>query len=89
VIQSEYAISDGGGVEVLMQACHALDRAEQSAAAIDNDGPIVMTKSGVREHPLLKNELANRAFCVRCLQKLGLNFEQVKNVGRPPGWSPN
>ena len=81
VIQTEYNVTDSGGIEILMQACAALDRAEEMAEQINNDGPIVVTKGAPREHPLLKTELANRAFCVRCLQKLGLNFEVVKAVG--------
>jgi hypothetical protein len=39
----------------------------------------------------LKHELANRAFVVRTLARLGLNFETVKPVGRPTqpiGWQP-
>jgi hypothetical protein len=44
-----------------------------------------MTKSGMREHPLLKGELANRAFVCRSLHRLGLNLEVVKPIGRPRG----
>jgi hypothetical protein len=35
--------------------------------------------------PLLKAELANRAFAVRTLARLGLDLDPVKPVGRPPG----
>lgn len=86
VIQTEYAVTDSGGIEILMHACAALDRAEEMAEQINNDGPVMIVKGTPREHPLLKAELSNRAFCVRCLQKLGLNFEVVKAVGRPPGY---
>ena len=44
-----------------------------------------MAKSGMREHPLLKAELANRAFVCRWLHRLGLNLEVVKPIGRPRG----
>jgi hypothetical protein len=41
---------------------------------------------------VMADELANRAFVVRTLARLGLNFEPVKpSVGRPGnsvGWSP-
>ena len=83
-VLAEYDISDRGGVEILVQACLSLDRAEECADQINVDGPTIMTKSGMREHPLLKNELANRAFVCRSLQRLGLNLEVVKpTVGRP------
>ena len=37
-VQSEYAIEDAGGIEVLAQACLALDRAEALAARINAEG---------------------------------------------------
>jgi hypothetical protein len=86
-IMSEYDITDSGGVEVLAQICATLDRAESLAAEVDRDGPIIMTKSGPKEHPALRAELGCRAFITRNLQRLGLNVETIKPVGRPPGWS--
>jgi hypothetical protein len=62
VIQTEYAITDGSGVEVLMQACASLDRAEEMAAAIDRDGPIVLVKGVPREHPLLRSRLTSSQY---------------------------
>ncbi|WP_141935127.1 P27 family phage terminase small subunit [Bradyrhizobium sp. UNPA324] len=89
-IQSEYRIGDAGGVEVLAQICAAVDRAEQLADEVARDGPMIMTKAGMREHPAMKAELACRAFVTRNLQRLGLNLETVKSPGRPPsgglGW---
>jgi len=43
-IQSEFRIEDCGGVELLMQACLAADRAEALAARIDEDGETIHTK---------------------------------------------
>jgi hypothetical protein len=90
-IQAAYGITDRGGVELLAQACAALDRAEALAAAIATDGAIVYTRTGVpRSHPAVKDELACRAFVVRTLERLGLNVEAVRPVGRPTssaGWS--
>jgi len=35
-----------------------------------------------------RDELANRAFVVRTLERLGVNVETIKSVGRPPRkWS--
>jgi hypothetical protein len=84
-IQNEYGITDGGGVELLAQACASLDRAESLSAQITRDGEVVRTKAGLRDHPALKHELANRSFVVRTLHRLGLDVEAVKPVGRPPG----
>jgi hypothetical protein len=88
---SEYEIADSGGLEMLLQACAALDRAEALRREIDHDGAVIRTRGTVRDHPALKHELANRAFVVRTLARLGLNFETVKPVGRPTqpiGWQP-
>jgi hypothetical protein len=90
-VQSEYLIQDVGGVELLMQACLAADRAEELAAIIDSDGARIMTKSGPKDHPCLKHELAARSFIVRTLQRLGITDEVIKPVGhptRPTSWTP-
>jgi hypothetical protein len=64
-VQNEYVIADSGGVELLMQACAAVDRAETLAERIAADGEVVHTRSGVpKAHPALKDELAARAFVV-------------------------
>jgi hypothetical protein len=90
-VMREYRIEDAGGIELLAQACAALDRAEALAEAIAEDGPVVHTRSGPKSHPACKDELGNRAFVCRVLERLGLNVEVIKSPGRPtrpPGWSP-
>jgi hypothetical protein len=84
-IMSEYRIDDYGGIEVLAQVCAALDRAEELSRQIDTDGPTIMSKTGMREHPSIKGELGCRSFVVRGLQRLGITLEAVKPIGRPPG----
>lgn len=91
-VQNEYRIEDVGGVELLMQACLAADRAEALALVIDADGERIMTKSGPKDHPCLKHELAARSFIVRTLQRLGITDEVIKPVGhptRPTSWTPS
>jgi hypothetical protein len=91
-ITAEYGIEDAGGVELLTEACQALDRAEELAAAIKRDGPVIRYKGAIKDHPAIKHELAARAFVVRTLQRLGLDVEALKPVGRPPsplGWRPD
>jgi hypothetical protein len=80
-IQAQYHISDAGGVEMLAQACAALDRAEQLAAAIANAGVMI----GVKGNPAVKDEIACRAFVVKTLRTLGLDVESAKPIGRPVG----
>ena len=92
-ITSEYRIEDCGGLEILAQACQALDRAETLRCEIERDGEVLRLQGAVRDHPALKHELANRAFVVRTLVRLGLNFEPVRpSAGRPGyggiGWRP-
>ena len=86
-VMAEYDIHDSGGREILLQACEAADRVQQFAAIIERDGPVLQTKHGPKDHPLLKHELAARAFIVRSLHRLGLDVEPIRTVGRPPvGW---
>ena len=86
-------IHDTGGIELLAQACQALDRAENLAEAIARDGDVIHTRTGVpKTHPAVKDELACRAFVVKTLERLGLNVETIKPMGRPPkpfGWKPD
>jgi hypothetical protein len=85
-VTREYGIDDVGGIEFLMQACLASDRVEALAEQIDADWEIIRTRTGARSHPGLKDEVALRAFIVRTIEKLGLNFEAVRpSAGRPPG----
>jgi hypothetical protein len=87
-VHAEYQLDDAAGIEMLLTACQALDRAEDCSAIIAHDGPITKTKHGPKEHALLKMELANRAFVVRTLTKLGLNYEPLRvSAGRPPGYA--
>ena len=85
-ITAEYDISDAGGQAMLEQAALAYDRAERLRSQIDEDGEIIHGRSGPREHPGLRGELAARSFICRTLQRLGINLEAVRMTpGRPPG----
>jgi hypothetical protein len=90
-VQREYGIRDRGGIELLAQACGALDLVEALGEAIERDGPIVYGRAGPKAHPAVKDQIAGRAFVVRTLERLGLNIEAIKPVGRPTqplGWIP-
>ena len=69
---------------MLAQACTALDRAEALGEAIGAD-VVVHTRGGSKPNPALAAELAARSFVVRTLERLGLNVEAIKPVGRPGG----
>jgi hypothetical protein len=79
-------LDDVGGQELLAFACGALDRAESLRAQIDREGEIVKVKGSMRDHPALRHELANRAFVVKTLSRMGLNVEvPARSPGRPGG----
>lgn len=91
-VHAEYRIDDRGGIEILAQICAATDRAEALAECVARDGPTIRTKTGMRVHPCVREELACRAFICRSLERLGLNIESVKSPGRPAlgiGWRPD
>jgi len=83
-ITGEFDVSDSAGRELLCLACQALDRAEAIRDLIDHVGEGSITESGVvRANPMLKDELACRAFVAKQLERLGVNQEPTKAVGRP------
>lgn len=69
------------------QICAAADLANQYAAAIERDGgPTIRTKTGIRDHPLIRHEIAARSFVVRSLHRLNLDVIAPRTeVGRPSG----
>jgi hypothetical protein len=88
-ITGGYDISDAGGRELLLLACEATDRAVALRAIIDAEGMIVRTRTGLKDHPLLRHELANRALVSKLLVRLGLDMEASPTPphttpGRPP-----
>lgn len=89
-IMIEYRIDDRAGRELLCQACAAADRVEALASQISADGEVIHGRAGPKAHPALRDELANRAFVVKTLERLGLNLEAIRpSPGRPPktdGW---
>ena len=85
-ITSAYEFNDRASYETLFQACAAADRAASLREAIDRDGEVIKNKAGLRDHPALKHEIANRSFVVRTLARLGLSLEPIRaGPGRPPG----
>jgi hypothetical protein len=90
-IQSEFYIADSGGVEILLQACGALDLVEALGAAIAADGPIIHTRAGPKSHPAIRDQIAARALVARLLSRLGVASENVQAPGRPANfasWAP-
>jgi hypothetical protein len=83
-VMAEYQIDDSGSLALLAEACLALDRAEEWAAIIAKDGPTIRTKSGLRDHPLLKHELMARSFLTRTLIRIGIVDIPARPIGRPP-----
>jgi hypothetical protein len=82
-VQLDYAVTDAGGRQYLCLACEHLDRAEDCAAKIEEDGATILVNGVMRDHPLLRHEAAARAQCAKCLDKLNLTVEPVKTIGRP------
>jgi hypothetical protein len=80
-ILDEYDITEAGALEMLTQACQALDRAESLREQIDAEGEIHRSRhKTLKVHPALKHELAARQFVVRTLNRLGLDVEPIKAV---------
>jgi hypothetical protein len=81
-----YQFDDAASYMVLYQSCAAVERAERCRQIIDDDGEMLRVGKSVRSHPLLRDEVANRALACRLLSKLGLDLEPLRSgPGRPPG----
>lgn len=46
-VHAEYGVEDAGGLEILAQACQAIDRAESCAAKIAKEGETMRLKAGL------------------------------------------
>ena len=85
-IYADYVIDDAGGLAMLAQICAAADRVAEYASSIARDGPTIRTKAGLKDHPLLRHELAAQSFIVRSLHRLGLDITPARHeIGRPAG----
>jgi hypothetical protein len=85
-IHSDFVVTDAGGLAMLHQICAAADRVAEYAATIARDGPVIHTKAGLKDHPLLRHELAAQSFIVRSLHRLGLDIIPPRHeIGRPAG----
>jgi hypothetical protein len=76
----EYVVQTIGERTLLLQACHALDRAEGFRADVAQRG-VVLASSSVR------SELSCRALAARILCRMGLNAEPLKAPHRPGGFA--
>jgi hypothetical protein len=87
-IQNEFRVDDAPGAATLEEICAAADRLAEYAEVIAHDGAVIRTKAGgLKDHPLLRHELATRAFITRALHRLNLDVEPTRDtVGRPPGF---
>jgi hypothetical protein len=72
---------------LLTQCCEALDMVQDYRVQIERDGAVIRSKGGVvKDHPLLRHEMAARAFIARCIARLGLDVEALRaGPGRPGG----
>jgi hypothetical protein len=85
-IHADFVVTDAAGLETLLRISQAADTLASYDEQIERDGPTIRTASGVREHPLLKHQLATRSFIVRSLHRLGLDIIPPRNeIGRPSG----
>ena len=83
-IHRDYIIEDSGGHQMLLRICEAADSLGVIDSEIERDGPTIRTASGLREHPLLKHQLATRSFIVRSLLRLNLDVVAPRSeIGRP------
>src|SRR6516225_9185748 len=70
-LTNEFELDDAASRATLLQVCQCADRLTEISKHISADGLVIDTKTGPRDHPLLKSEVACRSFMIRGLQRLG------------------
>src|SRR5262245_9429779 len=84
-IVQEFAVDDPGSRELLRQACKSIDFAESCDELIRREGLTIAVRGKARrDHPLIRHSIASRALGARLLTRLGVTYEEVKPIGRPP-----
>lgn len=86
-VTAEYVLS-ASEMELLRQACVALDRADEAAAIIATDGPVTHDRyGGAKAHPACDIESRSRALFARLVAQLGIaaTTTTVSRTGARPG----
>ena len=74
---------DGVELEVLRQACAALDRAEQARRVLDREGlTIAAGRGSIKTHPAAGVERDARIAFARLLREIGLTHEEFPASAR-------
>ncbi|MCC5869601.1 MAG: hypothetical protein JJU27_13960 [Gammaproteobacteria bacterium] len=86
-IATEYGIADSAGLQLLLAAARAAQRAQEAREAIERDGLLVSDRFGVlRAHAAVAIERDARASMLLALKQLHLDVEPLRDgPGRPPG----
>jgi P27 family predicted phage terminase small subunit len=85
-VVSEYDIADTPGLRILETICHAIDTEREAMNEIENQGITLTDRFGqVKPNGLLRVCRDARAQIKQGLKALNLDWEDVKDVGRPPG----
>lgn len=73
-------------LKLLMLACEAWDRAKDAQAAIDKESLICIDRFG-SPHPRPEVKIKENATAqfAQLIKQLGLDLDEVRPVGRPPG----
>lgn len=85
-IHHDFVVEDASTLQRLQRVCEAADTLANIDDEIARDGLTIRTKSGVRENPLLKIQLATRSFVERGLARMNFDvIEPRSELGRPSG----
>ena len=85
-VHADFVITDAAGLETMRRICETADTIADYDAEIERDGVTIRTKTGIREHPLLKHRLAGQSFITRALHRLNLDVIAPRSeLGRPAG----
>jgi P27 family predicted phage terminase small subunit len=82
-IQTEYGITDAGGISLLVRACECQDRLAAVWQIIAEEGEVTKDRYGnPRLHPAMTLEKDARAGFLQAMKQLNLDVEPLKPPGR-------
>lgn len=84
-ILKEYEL-EAHHIEILTQACHALDRLQEAQTAIKEKGSYYVDRfNKPKVTPQIEVEAKYMVIFKNLIRELGLDLEPPKEPGRPPG----
>jgi hypothetical protein len=83
-IVSEYRVTDGVGLALVLRASECVDRLTEARASIAKHGAVIEQNNRLTANPAVKIEREAMTAFLSAMRLLNLDTERRKPIGRPP-----